>query len=117
MTTYNPAALKEAEVPMPGTTMPGQVTKITEGQLGDFIKPEIIKAKWGEAKPEDNYIEIEATTDDGTMRKCLLSLPKENSVHPTSNLGKWNTAYRGYPKVGQRIYFTANTKGWWDFAY
>ena len=111
---YDPAALSEKPLAKVGTRIDAEITKINSGKLGDYISEEILD-KWENGDAEALAIEIFATCTDGSIRRKTMQVPETDQVHPNSNLAKWRNAYGDYPHIGQKIFLTADMKGFYQF--
>ena len=111
---YDSAALTERPMPKVGQRIDAEVTDIKSGRLGDLIPADIL-AKWENGDADANAIEVVAQCDDGSMRKRTIQVPADDQVHPKSNLAKWRNAYGDFPHVGQKVYLTADAKGFFQF--
>lgn len=113
--TYDAAALRERPMPKVGQRIEAEITDIKSGKLGELIPAEVL-AKWENGDAEAPAIEVVAQCTDGSIRRRTVQVPTDNQVHPNSNLAKWRNAYGDFPHVGQKVYLTADLKGFFQFA-
>jgi hypothetical protein len=113
--TYEPDKFVERKSARSGERVDAVVVDIKSGKLSDFISIDTLKT-WKNADPNAAAIEIIAETKDGLKRKRTVPTPKDNSIHPKSNLAAWRKIYGDYPKVNQKIFLVADVDGWFQFA-
>ena len=111
---YDPNKLKNKKIPEAGSKIKATISEIKSGKLGELLDNEVLKS-WKNSSPEDDGIEIIATTEDGQERKRTFKLPVDNEVHPQSNLAKWKKITGKYPEKGQVIELIADENGFYQF--
>jgi hypothetical protein len=112
--TYNPKEFVEKQLPKAGTRIDATVKEVSHGTIGDFIAPDVL-VKWDNADPNGEAIEVHAETSDGLIRKVVITLPADKSVHPRSKLAQWKKAYGEYPHEGQDVYLITDAEGFAQF--
>jgi|SRR4030095_4085403 len=102
-----------APVQPAGTIEETEVLVVDEGTMGQFITNWEKFAKDG-SKVKKSDPALEVTLKNGVI--VTLSLPRDGSktVHAKSNMGRWQTTYGGFPKVGQKVKTIVNAEGFKD---
>ncbi len=111
---YNAEALSDKPIPKVGTRVEAEITDIKSDRLGNLIPKEILD-KWENGDADAPAIEVVAQCADGSIRRRTIQVPEDDKVHPNSNLAKWRNAYGDFPHIGQKVYLTADVKGFFQF--
>ena len=113
--TYEPDKFQEKKTARSGERVEAVVVEIKAGKMKDLVSSDVLKT-WKNADPESSAIEVTAQTSDGMIRKRVIGTPKDNYVHPKSNMTTWRKVYGEYPFEKQKIFLVADADGWFQFA-